>query len=248
MKFNYKEVGKEIGWNFSKMKHIVEQDDPYFYYHEVVKHITPNTVMLDIGCGSGEKAVCYFQEAKKVIMLDNEQEMLNKVQNNLLKQQNKKLNQKFECVIGDGDNILDFDDETFDLVVSRHCGANMSEVYRVLKKGGVFISEDIDGDDCIEIKDYFKRGQGYGETSLLKEKIFKESLLAGFSKISLLNFDQREYYLDIDELKYLLERTPIIGGYDENKDYLVLKKYCKDYSTEKGILLKRRLFAYELKK
>ena len=152
MEFNYKDVGKEIGWDFSKMSYALEQDDPYYYYHEVVKHITRDTVMLDIGCGSGEKSVKYYALAKKVVMLDNEPEMLKKVNENLEKFYNGKMSEKFETVIGDGDEKLNFPDESFDLVVSRHCGANMKEVFRVLKKGGVFLSVDIDEYDAYEIK------------------------------------------------------------------------------------------------
>lgn len=248
MKFNYKEVGKEIGWSFDKMKHSVEQDHPYFYYHEVVKHINANTVMLDIGCGSGEKSSKYFGYAKKVMMLDNEPEMLKKAKENVENFYKGTLIEKFEYVQGNADESLNFDNDTFDLVVSRHCGANMKEVYRILKKGGVFISEDIDNLDCIEIKKLFNRGQDYPTTVSHKQKIFLECLNAGFSQINLLTFDQREYYPNVEELKYLLCRTPIIDGYDEEKDIEVLNKYCSQFATEKGILLNRKLYAFELVK
>ena len=248
MEFNYKEVGKEIGWNFDKMKHSVEQDNPYFYYHEVVKHITPHTTMLDIGCGSGEKSTKYFGYANKVIMLDNEVEMLAKAKENVENFYKGTQIDKFEFVEGNADGVLEFEDESFDLVVSRHCGANMKEVYRVLKKGGVFLSEDIDTLDCIELKKLYNRGQDYQEKVNHKQEIFLECLNAGFSQINLLSFDQREYYPNVEELKYLLVRTPIIGGYDEEKDAETLNKYCSQFATEKGILLNRKLYAFELVK
>ena len=34
--FNYKEIAKEIGWNFSKMKCSVERLSKYDYYKNVV--------------------------------------------------------------------------------------------------------------------------------------------------------------------------------------------------------------------
>ena len=37
-----------------------------------------------------------------------------------------------------------------------------------------------------------------------------------------------------------------IGWYDEEKDGKTLIKYCKDFTTEKGILLNRRLYAFKL--
>ena len=246
MKFNYKQVGKEIGWDFSSMKHILEQDCDFDYYHQVARHINLSTVMLDIGCGSGEKSTRYFSLAKQIVMLDNEEEMLKKAKANVKKYYENKLDDKFQFVLADADKRLDFEDESFDLVVSRHCGANMSEVFRVLKKGGVFISEDIDHADCFEIKEYYGRGQNYGENSIQKSKTFQSAIEAGFSKIELLNFDQREYYPNPEQLKFLLCHTPIIDGYDEEKDGKTLIKYCKDFTTEKGILLNRRLYAFKL--
>ena len=53
--FDYKAVGKEIGWNFSQVNYEVDVPSGYNYYKEVVGHITPKTVMLDIGSGSVER-------------------------------------------------------------------------------------------------------------------------------------------------------------------------------------------------
>lgn len=245
--FNYKDTAKQIGWNFSKIKPYVEYKSDYNYYKKVVENITPNTTMLDIGCGSGEKSTRYFSLAKKIVMLDIENVMLKKAKANAKKYYGDN-NKKFTFVLGDGDGKLNFKDESFDLVVSRHCGANMSEVYRVLKKGGVFISEDIDDLDCIELKDYFKRGQAYGNVDKLKSGIFADALKAGFSDINLKSFEEIEYYKQIEQLEYLLGYTPIIDGYDEEKDRVVLEKYCEDHLTNKGIKLNRRLFAFYIKK
>jgi len=246
MEFNYKDTAKDIGWDFSKIHYIVEQDNPYYYYHKVIEHIKSDTEMLDIGCGSGEKSIRYFSNAKKIVMLDNEPEMLNKAKANVDKYYISKTKLKYEFMLGDADNKLDFPDESFDLVVSRHCGANMKEIYRVLKKGGVFISEDVDDEDCKEIKDYYKRGQNYNLGCESKEKLFIRCLKAGFSSINLLSFSQREYYEDSEQLKFLLKRTPIINGFNDESDNDILYKYCQDFKTSKGILLNRKLFAFEL--
>ena len=69
MEFNYKDTAKDIGWDFSKIHYNVEQDNPYYYYHKVIEYIKSDTKMLDIGCGSGEKSIRYFSNAKKIVML-----------------------------------------------------------------------------------------------------------------------------------------------------------------------------------
>lgn len=251
IKFNYKDVAKKQGWNFEAISPIVEDNSNYFYYKEVVNAITPNTVMLDIGCGSGEKSIRYFSNAKKVVMLDNEHEMLKRVEANLNRILTSKEIEKFEVKLADGCGKLDFPDEYFNLVVSRHCGGNMSEIFRVLKKGGIFISEDVDHTDCLELKTLFKRGQGFeniqnGKSE--KKDIIDECVKLNFSDISLKNFEYIEYYKDKDQLTYLITKTPILTYFDENLDARVLNEYISKNLSPKGIKLIRRLYAFHLVK
>ena len=248
-KFDYKEIGKEIGWNFSKMNYSVDHLSDYDYYKEVVKHITPTTKMLDIGCGSAEKTTRFYSLANKIYLTDFEPEMLKKAKKNVEKYYEAipKTKKKFNFGILDCNGPFNFPDNCFDLVVSRHCGANMKEVFRVLKKGGIFISEDYYSDDCKELNDFFKRGQGYNKEPLYN-KVMNETLQAGFSEIKFLKFEEIEYYKTVDDLKYLLTHTPILDYYNEKEDDKTLKKYIDKFTTKKGIQLKRRLYAFTIKK
>lgn len=248
-KFNYKDVGKEIGWSFEKMNYSVNHLSDYDYYKEVIKYITPTTKMLDIGCGSAEKTTRYYSLANKIYLTDFEPEMLNKAKINVEKYYNEipKIRNKFNFRILDCNGPFNFPDNSFDLVVSRHCGANMREVYRVLKKGGVFVSEDVSNDDCQELKYLFNRGQDYGKTPLYY-KIMNDILDAGFNEIKYLKFEEIEYYKTINDLKYLLTHTPILDYYDEKQDDKTLKKYIDKFTTSKGIKLNRKLYAFTIKK
>ena len=247
--FNYKQVGKEIGWSFAKMDYSVEHLSDFDYYKEVVKHLTPETKMLDIGCGSAEKGVRFYSVANKVLLTDFEPEMLKKAKAHVEKyyEGNERMKKKFSFAVWDCNGPFGLADNSFDVVVSRHCGANMKEVFRVLKKGGVFISEDYSSEDCFEIKQIFNRGQSYKEEPKYK-RVVNECLDAGFSEVKLLKFEQIEHYKTIDDLKFLLHHTPIIGGYDEVNDNQTLLEYIKQYSSKKGIQLNRRLYAFMLKK
>lgn len=205
--------------------------------------------MLDIGCGSAEKTTRYYSLANKIYLTDFEPEMLNKAKINIEKYYNEmpKIRNKFNFRILDCNGQFNFPDSSFDLVVSRHCGANMKEVYRVLKKGGVFISEDVSNDDCQELKCLFNRGQDYGKKPLYY-KIMNDILDAGFTEIRYLKFEELEYYKTINDLKYLLTHTPILDYYDEKQDDKTLKKYIDKFTTSKGIKLNRRLYAFTIKK
>ena len=82
-KFNYKQTGKEIGWNFSKMNYSVERKSNFDYYQEVIKNISSSANMLDIGCGSAEKTVRFYSLAKIIYLTDLETEMLKKAKANV---------------------------------------------------------------------------------------------------------------------------------------------------------------------
>ena len=230
------------------MKMTTEHPSGYNYYKTVVGEIEfDETKMLDIGCGSAEKSSKFFSGAKKIVLLDIEPNMLEKAKVNVEKNNDEKRRKRFKLMLGDGSNKLPFEDESFDLVVSRHCGANMAEVFRILKKGGKFVSEDYAANDCWELKDYFCRGQNYG-TKPLQNQIVVNCLDAGFSKVHCLQFEEIEYYETEDDLKYLLGMTPILGGFDDKKDELILQKYIEKFITKKGIRLNRHLFSLWLEK
>ena len=247
--FNYKNIAKEIGWSFAKMNYSVKYLDDYDYYKEVVKHIKPTTKMLDIGCGSAEKSVRLYSFANKVYLTDFEKEMLNKAKNNVEKYYKDvpSTKKKFTLKTLDCNGPFDFPDNHFDLVVARHCGANMKEVFRVLKKGGVFISDDVSENDCQELKDVFKRGQGYKNEPYYK-KVMNQSLDAGFSEIKFLKHEEIEYYKTVEDFKYLLTHTPILNTYEDETDNEILKQYLEKFTTKQGIQLNRRLYAFTIKK
>ena len=247
--FNYKEVAQEIGWNFSKINPMVENPSGFNYYKQVVEFLNEDSVVLDIGCGSAEKAVRFFSLAKEIYETDNEPAMLEKAKANAKKyyENSPKNANKFKFQVMDCNGKFPFDDGMFDVVVSRHCGANMSEVFRVLKPGGVFVSEDYWCDDCLELKQMFGRGQGFGGQPLYTF-VFAECEKAGFSEIKLIRFEQFEYYKSVEELEFLLSHTPTLNGFDKEKDSATLEKYVEKFTTEKGIKLSRRLYVFILKK
>ena len=48
---------------------------------------------------------------------------------------------------------LPFDDESFDMVINRHGSYEPSEIFRVLKKGGIFITQQVGGDNDRELSE-----------------------------------------------------------------------------------------------
>jgi len=53
---------------------------------------------------------------------------------------------------------LPFNDARFDLVINRHDGFDPLEVYRVLKPGGTFITQQVGGLDNLELNQILEKG------------------------------------------------------------------------------------------
>lgn len=216
----YKRVGKLRGWDFSKIKYEEECNADYNYIEEINKHITSNSLVLDVGTGGGERVLKQFNNAGFVFGIDNCDEMIETARKNL-------------------------SNGIFDIVCSRHCWDNPYRAYELLKKEGMYFSEDIENDDCIELKEVFGRGQCFNEKVRLQDKILEILINSGFEKqnIILYQININEYYKTEDDLMYLLLNTPIIMNFLEKKDDdRKFNEYVNKYKTDKGILLKRRLF------
>ena len=142
-------------------------------------------------------------------------------------------------------NDINFPKGTFDIICSRHCWENPKIAYELLNDKGTYFSEDIENDDCIELKEIFGRGQCFKENIKLQDKILPILLNNGFKEENIIVYQIKidEYYKTKEDLAYLLLNTPILMNFlkVENDDKK-LEEYIKKYKTDKGILLKRKLF------
>ncbi len=242
--FDYKAVAKEIGWNFKKVNCTTKVLTKFDYWKEVKKHLTPNTVMIDVGCGSAEKILKLASPiVKKLYLTDNEPEMLKKAAKNA----EKYAKNVIEIQNVDMNFALPYPDNFFDLVVARHSADANSEVFRVLKKGGTFVSEDIAKDDCQELKNVFGRGQNYFDADK-RSDLMKLYYELGFEEVSYYNIKEIEFYHTKADLVYLLKRTPILNVYDEVQDDAFLDEYISKNTTSEGIKLSRKLYGFKLTK
>jgi SAM-dependent methyltransferase len=56
------------------------------------------------------------------------------------------------------DETLPFEDETFDIIINQHESFLPKEVYRVLKKGGIFITQQVGSSNNLHLRQYILDG------------------------------------------------------------------------------------------
>lgn len=227
----YNRVGKRIGWDFSHLK-TREEGQGWDFFQEVLKKVRSGNSVLDIGTGGGERILKIAQHFGFVYGIDHSPSMINTANENLRK--TKLDNVKF--LLMDSSN-LDFPDSYFDIVTNRHCGFNPAEVFRVLKKGGYFFTQQVSEGDQVNIKKAFGRGQAYGvKDGTLKNKYLKQLKKLGFRKISAFDYDSKLIYKTDKDYIFLLRYTPTIPDFGKRKNDLeILRKFIEKNKTEKGI-------------
>ncbi|WP_175989295.1 SAM-dependent methyltransferase [Bacillus sp. Marseille-Q1617] len=200
-----KDIEKHFsGWDFSYITDSGRLNKgmlSWSYGSIVLPYIRKSKAMLDMGTGGGELLSKFqplptftcategyapnFPVAKN--RLDPLGVMVRKVKN---------------------DNLLPFEDETFDLIINKHEEYLPSEVKRVMALKGSFITQQVGGNDCIEINhalgapvngEFLHWNLEYARNELVQE---------GFDVVEWMEEEPYQRFYDIGALVYYLKAIP----------------------------------------
>lgn len=132
------ENAKIIGWDFSYVDgRLIDLDElPWDYKTIIEKYLKENDVLLDYDTGGGEFLLSLNHKYEYTKVTEGYKPNVLLCEERLIP-----LGIDFkEC--SDPSNIP-FSDETFDIIINRHGSYNHQELYRLLKKGGYFITQQV---------------------------------------------------------------------------------------------------------
>ncbi len=236
---------KAKNWDFSMINSEVENFTNWDMYEELKKYTNPDSKILDLGTGGGEKIIKYFPDVAEIVATDYSEEMVKTANENLAK--SDKQNITFKQM--DNLNMI-VPDNYFDVVVARHTVIDAKGIYKALKQGGKLIVRGVDKEDCWSLKRAFGKGQCYNDVKAISMKDYEDILDAGFKHVELVPIHIKEYYKTKEDLLMLLYKTPILTDFSEEKesnmdisiDMQILDKYIAENTFDKGILLIRRYY------
>ena len=134
------------GWDFSHISgRYTEQDDlPWDYKAVIGQYLRPEMKMLDIDTGGGEFLLSLQHPCGNTAATENYPPNVELCREVLLP-----LGVDFRQ--GDGKGTLPFENSQFDIVINRHGDFNAEEICRVLKPGGLFITQQVGAENDREL-------------------------------------------------------------------------------------------------
>lgn len=146
------------GWDFSAIEgRVVRQGAPWSYLDRVRELASGAGVMVDLGTGGGEVLSQVTPPPRMLVATEGYMPNVPVAAERL-----RPLGIFVVAYEGSPDNAdqnrstpqtLPFRDEAFDAVIDRHEAFNASDVTRVLKRGGVFYTQQVGARDCVELCD-----------------------------------------------------------------------------------------------
>ena len=133
------------GWDFSHIdgRHAEPEELPWDYRQIILEHLAPEMRILDIDTGGGEFLLSLNHPHRNTAATEAYPPNVELCSLTLLP-----LGIDFRP--GDGKKPP-FEDTGFDLVINRHGDFNAPEIYRILKPGGLFITQQVGAENDREL-------------------------------------------------------------------------------------------------
>lgn len=143
------------GWDFHWLDGRMLQDDPPWDYPALVKqHLNDVHSLLDMGTGGGE-----LLASLAPLPPDTHATEAYPPNQRIARERLSPLGVEIHEI--DDETPLPFNDERLEMVINRHESFDPTEVFRILKPGGLFITQQVGGLDNLELNQFFEENISY---------------------------------------------------------------------------------------
>jgi len=200
------------GWDFSYLKgRKIEEKPPWDYIRIARRLVRKSSSLLDMGTGGGEIFSRLSPFPKYTVATEGYKPNIAIAR--------KRLKPLGVEVIGISKNLikLPFENETFDMVLNRHEAFDAKEVYRMLKKNGIFLTQQVGRGNLNDLAKTFGTNTEYSIGSL--ENSVRNIKSAGFKIKYAKKWKGKIEFKDVGAIVYFLKAIPwIIPKFNVNRN------------------------------
>lgn len=220
------------GWDFSVVR---DDGDPVpWSYREVARrYLSPLQRVLDIGTGGGEQFLALAEHYGSGVGIDADPAMVAIAGENT--PQAIACRVKFLAMDA---AALEFPADSFDVVLSRHAPAHPAEIARVLRPGGVFITQQIGARNHGNIAALFGCGpdgcyeREAGQTVAAWAEAFAGQ---GWAVRARAEYDVPYFYKDAASLLFWLRALPMPEDFALERHWPQVEHIFTAFETPRGI-------------
>lgn len=192
-----------MGWDFSEFETRVRTEGPpWSYEHAVRRAVAGVTSVLDLGTGGGE----FLLRVADVLPVDTQATEgwapNIPVAHAALGTRGIRVTE-YDADRGDP---LPYPDQRFDVVLCRHEAYSATEVLRVLRPGGTFLTQQVDGRNLADLAAVFGDGPAYPDVTL--SQLRDEAVAAGLLVATAEEWSGSIQFADVDTLVSYLRMMP----------------------------------------
>ncbi len=229
------------GWGFSHLKNRkIDSKLPWDYISIVRKFTKKSKSVLDMGTGGGEIFASLAPFHGRATATEGYKP------NYLLAK--KRLGPLGVKVYFENSAVrkMQFKDNEFDLVLNRHDAFNTEEVFRVLQKKGIFLTQQVGSGNLKDLIEFFGSKSKY---SIVFEKVKRELMKSGFEIKLAKKWKGKTEFKDVGAVVYFLKAIPwIVEGFSVDSYTEHLLKLQKKLESNKRIVFTETRFIIQAEK
>lgn len=219
------------GWDFSPAR-TARDPTPWGYADVVRRYLQPSSHVLDIGTGGGERLLSLAPHFASGVGIDCDPAMIRVARENCP----PSLATKVDFEIMDAES-LDFPDASFDVVLNRHCTVFVEPIVRVLRPGGLFITQQVGRRNTGNLLGAFgwtadSFGPDWGQELADLAESFRAR---GCTLVAQGEYNVPQWFCDVESLIFWLKSAPLPEDFDIKKHGQGVQTILDQYATPQGI-------------
>lgn len=224
----YESVGEITGWDWSRTRTRIAPV-PWEYGEVVRRYLRPDARVLDVGTGGGEVFLGLAPCFGKGVGTDISPQMIATARDN----PPAELAQKVSFGVMPAHDLR-FPNRSFDVVLARHAPVDAGEVHRVLRPGGVFVTQQVGSRNTANIHEVFGIDPNSASSAELRADIERFETL-GCRVEATGEYDVRYWFLDVESLVFWMKAIGVQPELDIERHWRQVDEVIARYGTPEGI-------------